>query len=91
MLLDGLERLLTKISGQNINNMNPYTENMMTLVTSLKDTFKKDEASAAPGVTTTAGGRVTKLKTTSQGVNMVQEHVSGDLLQTASDMDRDKR
>ena len=61
MLLDGLERLLTKISGQNIDNMNRYTENIMTLVTSLKDTFKKDEASAAPGVTTTAGGQVTKL------------------------------
>ena len=61
MLLDGLERLITKISGQNVDNINRYTDNMTALVTSLKDTFKKDEASDAPGVTTTAGGQVTKL------------------------------
>ena len=61
VLLDGLERLITKISGQNVDNINRYTDNMTALVTSLKDTFKKDEASAAPGVTTTAGGRVIKL------------------------------
>ena len=35
VLLNGLEKLITKISGQNIDNMNKYTENFMTLVSSL--------------------------------------------------------
>ena len=41
VLLDGLERLITKISGQNVDNINQYTENMTTLVTLIKDSFKK--------------------------------------------------
>ena len=55
VLLDGLQRLITQISGQNVDNMNRYTENMTILVTSIKDTFKKDEvlssaATASAGV-----------------------------------------
>ena len=30
ILFDGLERLINKISGQNIDNMNKYIENMMS-------------------------------------------------------------
>ena len=60
VLLDGLERLITRISCQNVSNM--YTENMMTLVTSLKDFFKKDESSTAAPVAVAAGrmARLTK-------------------------------
>ena len=36
-LLDGLQRLVTQISGQNVKNMNKYAENMMTLVSSFKE------------------------------------------------------
>ena len=60
VLLDGLERLITKISGQNVENMNKYSKNMMTLVPSIKDTFTKDKSSATSGATPTIG-RVTKL------------------------------
>ena len=42
VLLNCLERLITKISGQNIDNINKYTENMTTLVSSLKDGIAKD-------------------------------------------------
>ena len=41
--------------------MNKYTENMTTLVTSIKDSFKKDEASSATNAGVTVGGRVSKL------------------------------
>ena len=58
VLLDGLERLITKISGQNVDNMKKYTENMTMLVTSFKDSFKKDEASSATNAGVAAGGRV---------------------------------
>ena len=37
VLLKDLERLVTKISGQDADNMNRYTENMTTLVSSLKE------------------------------------------------------
>ena len=60
VLLDGLERLITKISGQNVDNMNKYIENMTMLVTSFKDSFKKDEASSATNAGVAAGGRVSK-------------------------------
>ena len=36
-------------------------ENMTTLVSSLKDTFKKDEVSSAMDAGVAAGGRVSKL------------------------------
>ena len=63
VLLDGLQRLITQISGQNVDNMNKYTESMTTLVTSIKDTFKKDEAlsSAATAAGVTTGGIITQL------------------------------
>ena len=41
-LLKDLERLVTKISGQDADNMNKYTENMTTLVSSLKESIVKD-------------------------------------------------
>ena len=42
VLLKDLERLVTKISGQDADNMNKYTENMTTLVSSLKESIVKD-------------------------------------------------
>ena len=57
ILLNGLTRLITQISGQNVDNMNRYIENMISLVTSIKDTFKKDEVQSS----TVAPGRTTKL------------------------------
>ena len=57
VLLDGLTRLITQISGQNVDNMNCYAENMTSLVTSIKDTFKKDEVQSSA----VAPGRTTKL------------------------------
>ena len=52
-LLEGLKKILVTISGTN-------TENITTLLTSLKDFFKTDESStAAPA--TVAAGRMTKL------------------------------
>ena len=57
VLLDGLTRLITQISGQNVDNMNYYMENMTSLVTSIKDTFKKDEVQSSA----VAPGRTTKL------------------------------
>ena len=48
---------MTQISGQNAENMNKYTENMRTLGSYFKESFKKDETSAI-GVT---AGEVTKL------------------------------
>ena len=57
VLLDGIERLITQILGQNVSNMNQYNENMTTLVQSIKDTFTKEEAGVStPGVSTPAGG-----------------------------------
>ena len=63
VLLNGLERLISKIGGQNTDNMNKYTENMTTLVSTLKENIVKD------GVSTSKDGsspspsvsRVTKL------------------------------
>ena len=63
VLLDGLERVLTKIAGQNVDNMNKYMENM-TLVTSFKDSFKKDNTFSATANTASSGvtrGKVAKL------------------------------
>ena len=42
VLLKDLERLVTQISGQDADNMNKYTENMTTLVSSLKESIVKD-------------------------------------------------
>ena len=42
VLLKDLERLVTKISGQDADNMNKYTENMTTLVSFLKESIVKD-------------------------------------------------
>ena len=42
VLLKDLERLVIKISGQDTDNMNKYTENMTTLVSSLKESIVKD-------------------------------------------------
>ena len=42
VLLKDLERLVTKISEQDADNMNKYTENMTTLVSSLKESIVKD-------------------------------------------------
>ena len=61
VLLDGLQRLITQVSGQNVDNMNRYTENMTTLVTSLKDTFTKEEAAGVSTAGVTTSTRVTKL------------------------------
>ena len=64
ILLDGLQSLITQIYGQNVDKMNQYPENMMTLVTSIKDTFKTDDAlSSTPSFTAgvTTRGRITKL------------------------------
>ena len=42
VLLKDLERLVTKISEQDADNMNKYIENMTTLVSSLKESIVKD-------------------------------------------------
>ena len=60
MLLDGLNRLVNKISGQNASNMNKYTESMTALVLSFKDSPSKDEPST-PGSTTSKVTKLTKL------------------------------
>lgn len=57
LLLDCLKKLVTQISGQNTENMTKYMEKMTTLVSSFKESFKKDET-ATVGVAT---GKVTKL------------------------------
>ena len=57
VLLDGIERLITQILGQNISNMNQYNENITILVQSIKDTFTKKEAGVStPSVSTPASG-----------------------------------
>ena len=66
VLLNGLERLIMKISGQNIDNMNKYTEIMTTLVSSLKERIVKKNTStpnntSSPYVSAWAQSRVTKL------------------------------
>ena len=43
--LDGLERVITQIHGQNTSNMNLYKEDMTTLVKSLKDFLRKGSCS----------------------------------------------
>ena len=63
VLLDGIERLITTISGQNTSNMNLYNENMTTLVQSLKDSLTKGEPGgstvpAAAGASTVPAGCV---------------------------------
>ena len=55
VLLKDLERLVTKISGQDADNMNKYTENMTTLVSSLKESIVKD------GVTITTNTAVSSV------------------------------
>ena len=81
VLLDGITRLITQNSGQN-------TENMTVLVTSLKDTFKKDEVSSTTVAPGSNGGRTTKL---TKGSFVVKGHVLGDLYQTNNSMARDLR
>ena len=46
LIFDGLQRLVTHISGQNTENINRYTENMNTMVASLKESFQKTEVSS---------------------------------------------
>ena len=53
VLLEGLERLMTKISSQNVDNMTTYNENMTVLVQSMKDTISKTEGNC---VSSPAGG-----------------------------------
>ena len=60
VLLKGLERLDTKISGQNTDNMNKYTENMNTLVSSFKESIVKDGGTNTSDYSA-SGTRVTKL------------------------------
>ena len=50
ILLDGLTKLI-----------NSNTENMTTLVTLFKDSFKKEEVSSTPSATNAGAGRVSKL------------------------------
>ena len=53
-----------KIAGQNVDNMNKYMENMTTLVTSFKDSFKKDNTFSATANTASSGvtgGKLVKL------------------------------
>ena len=45
VLLDGL----TKLINSNTENMNKQTENMTSLVTSIKDTFKKEAVTSGSG------------------------------------------
>ena len=45
VLLNGLERIISKINGQNTDNMNKYTENMTTLVSTLKESLFKEDGS----------------------------------------------
>ena len=56
---------LTKLINSNTENMNKQTENMTSLVTSIKDSFKKETVSSgsASGSSTTGAGvsKVTKL------------------------------
>ena len=67
---------MTQISGQNAENMNKYTENMRTLGSYFKESFKKGKTSAV-GVAT---GKVTKLT----------KPVFGNMYQTIRDMDQGK-
>ena len=48
--MDGLTKLI-----------NSNTENMTSLVTLLKDSFKKEEASSTPSTTDAGAGRISKL------------------------------
>ena len=61
VLLKDLERLVTKISGQDTDNMNEYTENMTTLVSSLKESIVKD---GVTNTTNTAASSVLETKVT---------------------------
>ena len=61
VLLKDLERLVTKISGQDADNMNKYTENMTTLVSSLKESIVKD---GVTNTTNTAASSVLETKVT---------------------------
>ena len=63
VLMNGLDRLVTKISGQDADNMNKYTENMTTLVSSLKESIVKD------GVTNTSAFFVLETKVTTDQTN----------------------
>ena len=62
VLLEGMERLVTKISSQNVENMNLYNMNMTVLVNSLKDSFKKDGSSVtSAGSTFSSAPKTAKL------------------------------
>ena len=87
VLLDGLQRLITQISGQNVDNMNKYTENMTTLVTSIKDTFKKDESQSPASTASTVGATAHQA---SKSPYLVEEHVTGDIHEAASNLDEDQ-
>ena len=61
VLLNGLKKLIMKISGQNTDNMNKYIENMTNLVSSLKDSITKDESvKDSLTATVSVGAKVTK-------------------------------
>ena len=73
VLLDGLERLITKISGQNVDNMNKYTENMTSFVTSIKDTFSGSTAGLTAGLTAGAStGFTAGFSTGSRVINLTK-------------------
>ena len=52
-----------------MDNMNRYTENMISLVTSIKDTFKKDEVQSSA----VAPGRTTKLTKPAKAPSWLKE------------------
>ena len=59
VLLKGLEQLVSKISGQNIDYLYKYTENMTTLVSLLKESIIKIHSNSS--VFSSAQSRVAKL------------------------------
>ena len=63
-MFEGLERLVTKIWGQNVENMTPYNKNITTLVQSIKDTFAIVDTRTEDGTTgvkVVSGPKTTKL------------------------------
>ena len=63
VLLDGLTKLINSNTKNMTKQLNSDTENMTSLVTSLKDSFKKETVSSCSGSSTTEAGvnKVTKL------------------------------
>ena len=69
---------MTKISGQNVENMNKYNENMTTLVQSIKNTFKKDDTgvSMTGGTTASTGVKMARLTKPAKRAFLEQEDVT---------------